>query len=726
VFVVTMLVATVGGLGPAAAAASWSVVPSVSPAGEPGGSLVGVACPTASSCYAVGSFGVGDSGAALVEHWNGTEWSIMSVPDGGNVTFAAVSCASDTRCFAIGSGPASDRSVIERWNGIAWAAVANPAPSLLLAVTCGSETECLAVGVTGTTIETTIVEQWNGSTWSVVASPSVADAQASELHAVSCASADNCFAVGNAFNGITPRTLTEHWDGSSWSIVASPTPAGGGLVSLDGVSCPGDTSCYATGSDQGAAGDATISSLNEHWNGSAWSIIPGGTNIEVSNLTCWSDTNCFGVGISNANPKGVRHGVIQHWNGTAWSISTIPAVTPASNFLNGIACASSSTCFAVGAGGGSLNEIGIIERGNGSSWSQVTQSFNPAPPNSTLSAMACPSATTCFGVGQYTNRAGTVVTLVERSAGAGVTIVPSPSRAGVPQSELAGISCVSASSCVAVGSSGLSPVRTLVEQWNGAKWAAVSSANHSIKSPYVNLLNGVACTTADNCFAVGTYNEGSINGTFDTLIEHWDGKVWSLVSSPNRSTFGLNTLEDVSCPSASSCFAVGQSSTDPAGTDRTLIEHWNGTTWSTAGSPDAPGQINDNLTGVACVGTKFCVAVGSTSTRTASTSLIETYNGSSWRIVATADPVGATETALTGVSCSTAQTCHAVGSSGSATASQALVKTMSGATWSTVAAVGPVGALSSSLAGISCKVSSCAAVGDYVTPGAVHTLVERQ
>ena len=93
---------------------------------------------------------------------------------------------------------------------------------------------------------------------------------------------------------------------------------------------------------------------------------------------------------------------------------------------------------------------------------------------------------------------------------------------------------------------------TLAERWNGAKWSIVPSPN-----PHVNTIvfDGVSCTSTSNCSAVGYYDVPKL-GTSDTLVEHWDGKTWKIVASPNAAG-GASSLVGVSCPSPFSCIAVG-------------------------------------------------------------------------------------------------------------------------------------------------------------------------
>src|SRR5260370_5336010 len=98
-------------------------------------------------------------------------------------------------------------------------------------------------------------------------------------------------------------------------------------------------------------------------------------------------------------------------------------------------------------------------------------------------------------------------------------------------------------------------------------WSIVNSANGTATED-TNLLNGVTCVSASNCWAVGQYWTGI---TYQTMIERWDGTSWAIVRSPNATTTSGNYLDGVTCVSASDCWAVGYIS---ARTDQTLVEHW--------------------------------------------------------------------------------------------------------------------------------------------------------
>jgi hypothetical protein len=132
---------------------------------------------------------------------------------------------------------------------------------------------------------------------------------------------------------------------------------------------------------------------------------------------------------------------------------------------------------------------------------------------------------------------------------------------------------VSASACAAVGyHEGNSVPRTLAESWNGTTWSLVHSPNAGPSTSY-NYLDGVSCIAARACTAVGEHQgQGQ---SYKTLIESWNGTTWSLVPSPNvLQPPGWNELNGgVSCLPAGTCTAVGRYYyLNPKSRVKTLIE----------------------------------------------------------------------------------------------------------------------------------------------------------
>jgi hypothetical protein len=116
----------------------------------------------------------------------------------------------------------------------------------------------------------------------------------------------------------------------------------------------------------------------------------------------------------------------------------------------------------------------------------------------------------------------------------------------------------------------------------------------------------VTCVSASECWAVGYY-DGLGDFIYQTLIERWDGTSWTIVNSPNTNTLS-NALFGVTCGSASDCWAVGDYLTDNA--TQTLIERWDGTSWAIVSSPNTSATQSNLLLGVTCGSTPDCWAVG--------------------------------------------------------------------------------------------------------------------
>jgi hypothetical protein len=147
-----------------------------------------------------------------------------------------------------------------------------------------------------------------------------------------------------------------------------------------------------------------------------------------------------------------------------------------------------------------------------------------------------------------------VVVAVPASATPMWSVSPSPSPAGPPVGQLAGVSCPSTTSCFAVGGQEDGP--TLVEHWNGTYWLVLANPNPS--GAVSSGLSAVSCPTTTSCYAVGAYVDNTTPQSIArTLIEHWNGTGWSIMTSPNPGdTFRLD-LNGVSCTSATRCDAVG-------------------------------------------------------------------------------------------------------------------------------------------------------------------------
>jgi hypothetical protein len=252
----------------------------------------------------------------------------------------------------------------------------------------------------------------------------------------------------------------------------------------------------------------------------------------------------------------------EHWNGSKWSVAKSPTVAGASIFA--MAAVSSTNVWAVGR---SLTSTGVaqtlIEHWNGRKWS-VVASPNASTQTNLLSGVTAISATDVWAVGDFINAGGAFQTLTEHWDGTAWNIVSSPSGGG-PNAELRGVAAVSSSDVWAVGDSGSN---TLIEQWNGTSWAVVPSPNPSTATVF-NSLAGAAVITTSDVWAVGETRDSSGNPA--TLIEQWNGTSWSIVTSPAPGSASL--LSGASAdPASGQVWAVGNSTPAAGSATQTLTE----------------------------------------------------------------------------------------------------------------------------------------------------------
>lgn len=329
----------------------------------------------------------------------------------------------------------------------------------------------------------------------------------------------------------------------------------------------------------------------------AWTISPSPNDGTLKAVSCVSRTFCKAVGFNSLNGAQTS---IESWNGTSWRISA----SPHSGTLNAVSCVSASFCTAVGYYlNGSSVERTLIESWNGSKW-KVSTSANDGTSNNLLNGVSCVSKTSCKAVGTYSNVSLGFQTLAESWNGTKWSIVPSASPGlGIGSNELLSVSCVSATSCQAVGDAYYSgqTYETLIESWKSGAWRRVASPNPNNGSN-IDYLYGVSCVSAISCKAVGFYDDDASVGR--SLAESWNGTTWKVSKSPNHGT-GHNYLNGVSCASKTSCKAVGYY--QPGGSYRTLIESWNGASWTLSASPTVTDGV---LNGVSCISGTWCKAVG--------------------------------------------------------------------------------------------------------------------
>jgi hypothetical protein len=328
--------------------------------------LLGVAATSPNNAWAVGDYTTDWDGPGpartWIEHWDGTAWTRQPSPDpgpfGNNRLLLGVAATSPTNAWAVGeyydmanmccAGPG--HTVIVHWDGRKWAHVPAPNPggpnrdNSLSAVAATSPDDAWAVGTSGWPVESglsganTVIVHWDGTAWTRIPSPS--PGSESYLSGVAATSPADAWAVG-AFvytnrAGSSEKTLIEHWDGTAWARIPSPSP--GSFSYLTGVTATSPTDAWAVG----ASSDGT---LIEHWDGTAWTPVSVPiSRYTLTGVTAISPADAWAVGYSYSS-TGAASSLIEHWDGTAWT----PVPGPSAAIFS-VAAASPNDAWTVGRG----------------------------------------------------------------------------------------------------------------------------------------------------------------------------------------------------------------------------------------------------------------------------------------------------------------------------------------------------------------------------------------
>jgi hypothetical protein len=181
---------------------------------------------------------------------------------------------------------------------------------------------------------------------------------------------------------------------------------------------------------------------------------PGG---QIQSVSCSSTDACTAVG-SYLNSSGITDTLAEAWNGTAWHKEATPNpsgdVTPSvSPGLTGVSCPSAAFCEAVGGYSSSISRSGILAyTWNGTSWASQSVPFPAGSDSGSLHQVSCVSSTFCEAVGQYFGASGTTQPFAEMWNGSAWTAQVTPIPSGATIEILGGVSCASATFCIAEGS----------------------------------------------------------------------------------------------------------------------------------------------------------------------------------------------------------------------------------------------------------------------------------
>jgi|HubBroStandDraft_2_1064218.scaffolds.fasta_scaffold00208_2 hypothetical protein len=241
-------------------------------------------------------------------------------------------------------------------------------------------------------------------------------------------------------------------------------------------------------------------------------------------------------------------------------------------------------------------------------------------------------------------------------------------------------------------------------------------------------LRGVSCTAAAACTAVGNYEVKGKAGE-KLLAERWNGKEWTLQTMINPSGGESPYAGGVSCSTATACMAVGYY-TNSSGVYFAFTESWNGSEWKIVSTPEPTGVLNGLLSGVSCTSATACTAVGwYENSSGVETPWADRWNGTAWSVETVPAPTEAKATYPFKVSCASATACALVGYyENGASAHVPLAESWNGSTWSAQSMPNPSGGSEIRMEGVSCTAATeCTAVGFYenTTKKAKEAVAER-
>jgi hypothetical protein len=367
--------AVVIGVSPALAATGWTIVPAP-PAGQ-NASFTAVAATSDSNAWAVGSENAelnGVGAKVLIDHWNGTAWSQVATPatPGNTASLAAVSASSRTDAWAVGRTQVNREDFLPlalHWNGTAWSVSPSAATALAGQVADGvadiSPTDAYAIGGGLGSANLGLVAQWNGTTWNPVTVPLPSnDGLNSDLDAISASGPDDVWIVGTFEDEISPaffpnETYSLHWNGSTWKVVPMPLVDSSNVnafFQFNSIKVNSPTDVWAVGA-RGVT-DSSSRTLIEHWNGTAWSIVPSPAPGSGSDLTGVTTSNAANDvwAVGTYEPAGATQArtLTLNWNGTAWVTVASPNASSGFSALDSVATTPGATLVqAVGASGAS-------------------------------------------------------------------------------------------------------------------------------------------------------------------------------------------------------------------------------------------------------------------------------------------------------------------------------------------------------------------------------------
>jgi hypothetical protein len=331
--------------------------------------------------------------------------------------------------------------------------------------------------------------------------------------------AANAQNVPNRFDPLAPAS-------SIWTFEKTPNIGQNNILLALSADSP---------SDIWSVGD--LVSLN--FNGSTWKAFPmvNFGNTSMHGVSAISSTNVWAVG---EDFEGSSTSVIQNFDGAKWSVVSSPHFTKG-DALNGVQAISSTDIFAVGSSSTDSPDTvsPLIEHFDGNQWSAVTTP--PVSTGASLNQIAIISSTDMWAVGQMGVLDGQQPTqpFAMHFDGTQWSIVTVPAPANSFFNTLASVTAIASNDVWAVGSTTNNTATvTLTEHWDGNTWKTMPSPNAGREGNIQgeNQLLGVSAISTSDVWACGFFVDVPQGSTLHFLVEHWNGKRWSLSATPATGT----------------------------------------------------------------------------------------------------------------------------------------------------------------------------------------------
>jgi hypothetical protein len=321
-------------------------------------------------------------------------------------------------------------------------------------------------------------------------------------------------------------------------------------------------------------------------------------------ISCFSASRCTAPGQGFFTNTGTNGAVAQTWNGSSWNPEN--GVAPNNGQKNGILwgvnCPSETMCMTVGSYGTSGGQVAWAQSQVGAVWTLWNIGVPAGATRSELNDVSCLTSSWCMGVGWK------MVSGDDKPFATGFSGSSWTEASTVVQSNAAlkGVSCVSTTYCVSVGSTGSKP---LAEVWNGFAWSAPVAQPPVPGSWETAVLNGVLCLSTTWCMASGSLrrNESGVS-YWRPFADIWNGSSWATTTGVPWGGNSEALAYGISCRSTTECWIVGEGHSGSI--LRPWAVKWTGSTWEIQSIALAPGAEGAQLRDISCYASSSCMAAG--------------------------------------------------------------------------------------------------------------------